>query len=182
MKQEVNQSNVGGSGADATARSGADATTSECPECETLKLLAREQLPAGLEQRVLARLRAEARMPRRTWWQMRTVWASGVAVVMASAWVGVLHTSAGVSRNGGAKAQMTQPASGRLSGQPSASGPNVAGSFGTAGSMRVPPTVKPMYVPAPPRRKLQSAKAAAKSQQPKSSVRQTSSNADSPRP
>ncbi len=128
--------------------SGAGATTAGCPECATLKLLAREEPPAGLEQRVLSRLRAEATMPRQTWWQMRAVWVGGVtvAVVMATAWVGLFHTGAAVSRDGSGSVPTAHAA------QPTVPGPHAAGSFGTAGSMRVPPTVKPMYISPAPRR------------------------------
>lgn len=135
---------------------GADETPTGCPACETLKLLSQQQPPAGLEQRVLSRLREEAKGTRQRWWQMRSVWVSGVAaaVVMATAWVGVFHAGGAMSRSGYGTAPTARAA------QPSSPGEHTAGSFGTAGSMRVPPTVKPMYVPPAPGRSAASPKAA----------------------
>ena len=153
MKQEQNNSMEGyGLEGYGLEGSGAGGAMKECPACETLKLLARQQPPAGLEQRVLARLKAEATMPRHAWWQMRAVWAGGVAVVMATAWVSVFHTGASVSRVGSGTVSPAHTA------QPAVPVPNAAGSFGTAGSMRVPPTVKPMYIQPAPRRSAGSPK------------------------
>lgn len=135
---------------------GADEMPTGCPACETLKLLSQQQPPAGLEQRVLARLREAAPETRQRWWQMRSVWVSGAAaaVVMATAWVGVFHAGGAMSRSGSVAAPTAHAA------PPSSPEEHTAGSFGIAGSMRVPPTVKPMYLPPAPRRNAASPKAA----------------------
>ncbi len=119
-----------------------------CPACETLKVLSGDKPRAGLEQRVLARLHEHAARSRRVWWQMRSVWTGviAVAVVMATAWVGAVHSGGVMERS----KQDTTPAA--RSEQPPQPMERRAGSFGTAGSMRVPPTLKPLYVPEAPRR------------------------------
>jgi hypothetical protein len=137
-------------------KAGADETATACPERETLKLWLQQPPPAGLEQRVLSCLREAAEGTRQRWWQMRSVWVSGVAAaaLMAAAWVGVFHAGGLMSRNGAVAAPTAHAA------EPSSAGEPTTGSFGTAGSMRVPPTVKPMYVSPAPRRNAASPKAA----------------------
>ena len=114
-----------------------------CPACETLKLVVGQLPRPGLEQRVLARLREQPVQAEAVWWRLRSVWVGGAAMVtvLAAGWIGMLHSGApGNKPATGASVQST-PAAER--------GP---GSFGTAGSMRVPPTRKPLYVPEAPRR------------------------------
>lgn len=131
-----------------------DEMQAEGPETATLRLLAgqdagagleREGLKrAGLEQRVLARLREEADRRPGAWWRLPSQMAAGVACAALLAW--------------GVHAGLTRKATSRAAAQPTAqpgAAPvqtRAAGSFGTAGSMRVPPTLKPLHVPAPPRR------------------------------
>ena len=133
------------------------------PETATLRLLASRPVRAGLEQRVRVRLRNEADRRPAVWWRMPA--AAGAACCVALlAW--------------GVHAGMTGRATGRAA-TPQATLPSVApvpvreaGSFGTAGSMRVPPTLKPLHVPEPPRRGSGQTKTTARPTKPKAALKQ----------
>ena len=138
------------------------------PESDTLRLLAQPR--PGLETRLLARLSAEGKTQAdRHWWRLgsygwmrqRMVLGTGFAL-MGTALLAVL-----------VMVRLGEPVAGREIARPGAAlrgaggqagtgtampatGARDAGSFGTAGSMRVPttpPTVKPLHVPPPPRRR-----------------------------
>ena len=146
------------------------------PESETLRLLGQPR--PGLETRLLARLSADGmaqagqtgrhgwRMGRSGWLGQRLALGTGFAV-LGTALLAVLvsvRPAGPVARHlvGGSGAAQ-RGAAGQSSGRQAdtgiavpAAGARDAGSFGTAGSMRVPttpPSVKPLHVPPPPHRR-----------------------------
>ena len=138
-------------------RNSDDAELAGGPSCETLNLLVSQPPRPGLEQRVMARLRAEPESLRIRWWQQlrsrpaRWSYAAVTAALLATAAITARHSDGGYHSARDAQSAGSS-ASGTPAAQPSSVVPHSPGSFGTAGSMRVPPTLKPLYVPAPPRR------------------------------
>lgn len=122
-------------------------------ERATLRLLGEPR--AGLEERMLARLKQQPM--RQAWLRPRTQLAAGAACAALLAWGVHAGLHGGRARQGTATTVRQEPA--QPEAQPAAA--RAAGSFGTAGSMRVPPTLKPLYVPAPPRRNAGAGKPAA---------------------
>lgn len=139
------------------------------PESETLRLLGQPR--PGLETRLLARLSAEG-MPQagRRWWRRGSYgvqwparrWALGTGVAVLGTALAVLGMvrlvgpMAGRAGSGPGAAQRSAAGQTGTGTAVPAAVARDAGSFGTAGSMRVPttpPTVKPMHVPPPPRRR-----------------------------
>jgi hypothetical protein len=109
---------------------------------ETLRQVAKLPPPDGLTERVHHRLRAEAAKPHRTgfWaaWQISPrLQFAGAAVVMVAL------------ASGGWAIYQSNHASSLVPGIHNAP----AGSFGGNGAVRVPPTVAPLHVPTPPRKK-----------------------------